>query len=52
MNTNKIVGKEIGVLSIHMYKETSTNKTFFYVKSENEELLPLSYVIEDTLKLY
>ncbi len=52
MNTNKIVGKEVGVISIHMYREATTNQPIFYVKSENEEVLPLTYIIEDTLKFY
>lgn len=52
MNTNQIIGKEIGVISVHIYKEPTTNKPFFYIKSENEEVLPVSYMIEDLLKLY
>lgn len=52
MNNNEIIGKKIGVVSVYMYKESTTNKPFFYVKSENQEVLPLSYIIEDTLKLY
>lgn len=52
MGNNKIVGKKVGTVSIDMYRETNTNASFFYVKSENQEVLPLSYIIEDTLKLY
>ena len=52
MSNNKIIGKKIGVVSVYMYKETTTNKPFFYVKSENEDVLPVSYLIEDMLKLY
>ena len=52
MNNNKIIGKEVGVVSVHVYKETTTNASFFYIKSENEDVLPISNIIEDTLKLY
>ena len=52
MNNNEITGKEIGVVSIHVYKVPTTNKPLFYVKSENQDVLPVSYVIEDMLKLY
>lgn len=52
MNNNKIIGKKIGTISIDVYKETKTNTSFYYVKCENQEVLPLSYIIENTLKLY
>lgn len=52
MSNNKIIGKKVGTVSVDIYKETKTNSSFFYVKSENQEVLPVSYVIEDTLKLY
>lgn len=52
MSNNKIIGKKVGTVSVDIYKELETNASFFYVKSENQEVLPVSYVIEDTLKLY
>lgn len=52
MSNNEIIGKKIGVVSVYMYKEATTNKPFFYIKSENEDVLPVSYMIEDMLKLY
>ena len=52
MNNNEVTGKEIGVVSIHMYKESTTNKPCFYIKSQNQDVLPLSYIIEDMLKHY
>lgn len=48
MSSNKIVG----TVSVHMYKEPKTNAPFFYIESENQEVLPISYVVEDTLKMY
>lgn len=47
-----IIGEKVGTISIDVYKETITNGSLFYVKSENEDVLPVLYVIEDTLKLY
>lgn len=49
---NKIIGKKVGTVSVHMYKESKTNTPFFYVESENQDVLPISYVVEDTLKMY
>ena len=46
---NKIVGEEIGSIIVSMYKDKCTGKPFFYVKAENEDVLQVSYVIEDTL---
>ena len=52
MNNNKIIGKKVGTVSVHVYRETKTNAPFFYIESENQEVLPISYVVEDTLKMY
>ncbi len=52
MNDNEMAVKEVGTVSIHMYKDIKTDYPFFYIKSENKEVLPLSYIIEDTLKMY
>lgn len=52
MKNDKIIGEKIGVVSVHIYKETITNTPIFYIKSENDDVLPISDIIEDTLKLY
>lgn len=52
MSGKKITVKKVGIVSVHMYKEAKTNAPFFYIKSENKDVLPLSYIIEDTLKMY
>lgn len=52
MNSNKIVGKEIGTVSVHMYKDIETGSPFFYVDAENKDVLQLSHVIEKTLVNY
>ena len=41
---------KIGTITIDVYKEN--DKTSFIIKSDNEDVLPIQYVIEDTLKLY
>lgn len=51
-NHNDIIGEEIGTVCVSMYKDVNTGLPFFYVKSENEDVLPVSYVIEDTLYNY
>lgn len=52
MINNKIIGNKVGTVSVHMYKEIKTNAPFFYVESENQEVLPISHVVEDMLKMY
>ena len=51
-NTNEIIAEEVGSINISMYKDATTGLPLFYVKSENEDVLQLSYIIEDFLKLY
>lgn len=46
---NKLVGEEIGSVHVFMYKDVVTGKPFFYIEADNEDVLQLSYVIEDTL---
>lgn len=52
MSNNKIIGKKIGTVFVHIYKESETNSPFFFIESENQDVLPISYVVEDTLKMY
>lgn len=46
-----IVGKVIGDIHVSVYK-TPDGKTFFYIKADNEELLPILDIIEDLLYKY
>ena len=43
--------KEIGVVTVSVFR-TYDNKINFEVHTNNEDVLPVSYVIEDTLKKY
>lgn len=52
MSNNNIKGKKVGTISIHMYKESKTNAPLFFLESENQDVLPISYVVEDFLKKY
>lgn len=49
---DKITGEAVGTVSISMYKETTTGLPFFDVKAENDDVLQLSYVIEDILEYF
>ena len=49
---NEIIGKKVGTVSIHVYKESKTNSHFFYIESENQDVLAVSDIVEDTLKKY
>lgn len=41
--------EEIGTLSISMYKDKTTGLPYFNINPENEQMLPLSYMIENLL---
>ena len=47
----KVQGKEVGNIEIIVYK-TEEGYPFFYIKPNNESLLPIVDILEDTLKLY
>ena len=42
---------QIGVVTVDVFK-TADNEIRFEVHTDNEDVLPVSYVIEDTLKKY
>ena len=43
--------KELGTITISVFKDENNN-TKFIIKTDNDDILPVSYVIEDTLKMY
>lgn len=43
--------KKCGTIVVSVYKD-HLNRPFFEIQSDTEEVLPVSYVIEDTLYLY
>lgn len=49
---NKIIGEKVGTVSVSMYKDKFTGLPFFYIQSENENMLQVSYVIEDVLNKF
>ena len=44
--------RKCGTVTVSVYKDVSSNRPIFKIKSDNDEVLPVSYVIEDTLYLY
>lgn len=48
-NSTKIEGKKVGTVHVSMYKDTSTRLPFFFIKADNEDMLQVSYIIEDSL---
>ena len=46
-----LTGKLVGDIHVSVYK-TLDNKVFFYVDADNKDVLPVVYVIEDTLEQY
>ena len=42
---------QIGVVTVDVFK-TADNEIRFEIHTDNEDVLPVSYVIEDTLKKY
>ena len=45
-------GKNYGSIIVQVFKENQTNQTIFYLQSDNESLLPVMEILEDTLKKY
>lgn len=43
--------KKLGTVTVSVFK-TDNNNTDFCIETDNDSVLPVSYVIEDTLKLY
>ncbi len=57
MSTNddgvqSIVGEKCGTITVSVYRDINSGSPIFYVEPDNEDILPVSYVIEDVLKLY
>ncbi len=50
--TDTIIGKKCGTITVSVYKEESSGSHIFHIQSDNEEVLPVSYVIEDVLSVY
>lgn len=44
--------EKVGTVSVSMYKEKITDKPLFFLQLDNENMLQVSYVIEDTLKMF
>lgn len=51
MNKVDSNNKKCGTIVVTVYKD-HLNRPFFEIQSDTEEVLPVSYVIEDTLYLY
>ena len=47
-----ITGEKCGTITVSVYKDINTGSPIFHIQSDNEDILPISYVIEDVFKLY
>jgi len=47
----EVILKKLGTITVSVFKDDD-NHTDFHVETDNDSILPVSYVIEDTLKLY
>ena len=52
INLKSTEKKCCGNVTVSVFEDLKTGFHFFEVKSSNEKVLPVSYIIEDTLKLY
>jgi len=43
---------KIGTVTVSIYKSDDKNTTSFDVKSDNEDVIQISYIVEDALKSY
>lgn len=48
-NKKTIHCEEVGVVHVFVYKDAANGLPLFYIESDNEEVLPISDVIEDSL---
>ena len=44
--------KYCGTITVSVFKDENTHGYDFKIEADNENVLPVSYVIEDTLYLY
>ena len=44
--------KKIGTVTVSVFKSDDMNTTSFDVKSDNEDVIQISYIVEDALKFY
>lgn len=51
MEKSELNVRKCGTVTVSVYKDAS-NHPIFKINSDNDEVLPVSYVIEDTLYLY
>ena len=51
MQSNKVHGIKCGTVTVTVYKD-KTGQPYFTVTTDTDDVLPVSYVIEDTLYLY
>lgn len=47
-----ITGNKCGTITVSIYKEANSGSHIFHIKPDNEDVLPVSYIIEDALSLY
>lgn len=45
------VGKEIGTISVYIYKDKETGLSAFYINAD-DNVVQFSYAIEDILKMF
>ena len=48
----KFICEKCGTITVSIYKELNSGSHLFYVEPDNEDILPISYIIEDALALY
>ncbi len=48
MIVQKIEGEKVGSVHVSMYKDSNTRLPFFFIKADNEDMLQVSYIIEDS----
>jgi len=49
---NCIIWNKCGTITISIYREINSGSPIFHVQPDNEDILPICYVIEDALSVY
>lgn len=48
-DNKKVKYEKVGTVHVSMYKDASTGLPFFFVEADNDDMLQVSYIIEDSL---
>ncbi len=52
INNKKSDVEKVGTISVSIYKNKNTGFSAYSIDADNDDVIQVSYMIEDTLKMY